>query len=134
MLSRENRIGSNKEYFRLAFDGVRKGTSRLRVYIGHMNSSTDLPVKVGFVVSKKVGNSPVRHRVSRQLRHICRSLIDDSLFFSNEVVVIVAYSQAAHQKSHVLEKDIRNALEKIRTHQEKKAHSLMCQPSEEEKR
>jgi ribonuclease P protein component len=30
------------------------------------------PSRVGFVVSKAVGNSVVRHRVSRRLRHLMR--------------------------------------------------------------
>jgi ribonuclease P protein component len=31
---------------------------------------TESTVRVGFVVSKAVGNSVVRHRVSRRLRHV----------------------------------------------------------------
>jgi ribonuclease P protein component len=31
-----------------------------------------VPTRVGFVVSKAVGNSVVRHRVSRRLRHLMR--------------------------------------------------------------
>jgi ribonuclease P protein component len=30
------------------------------------------PVRIGFVVSRAVGNSVVRHRVQRRLRHLCR--------------------------------------------------------------
>jgi ribonuclease P protein component len=30
------------------------------------------PTRVGFVVSKAVGNSVIRHRVSRRLRHLMR--------------------------------------------------------------
>jgi ribonuclease P protein component len=30
------------------------------------------PARVGFVVGRSVGNSVVRHRVQRRLRHLCR--------------------------------------------------------------
>ena len=36
----------------------------------HADSGTAEPARVGFVVSKAVGNSVQRHRVQRQLRHL----------------------------------------------------------------
>jgi ribonuclease P protein component len=33
------------------------------------------PARVGFVVSRAVGGSVVRHRVQRRLRHLCRDRI-----------------------------------------------------------
>lgn len=33
------------------------------------------PSRVGFVVSRAVGNAVIRHRVQRRLRHLCRELL-----------------------------------------------------------
>jgi ribonuclease P protein component len=35
------------------------------------------PARIGFVVSRAVGNSVVRHRVQRRLRHLCRERLGD---------------------------------------------------------
>jgi ribonuclease P protein component len=34
------------------------------------------PARVGFIVGKVVGNSVVRHRVQRRLRHLCRERLE----------------------------------------------------------
>ena len=44
------------------------------------------PARIGFVVSRAVGNSVVRHRVQRRLRHLCRERLP-SLPPGCEVVV-----------------------------------------------
>jgi ribonuclease P protein component len=55
--------------------GRRVGRKTLVV---HLNSHpeavpVDAPARVGFVVSKAVGNAVVRNRVKRQLRHLTRA-------------------------------------------------------------
>lgn len=45
------------------------------VHLALLPESPEGP-RVGFVVSKKVGNSVVRHRVTRRLREIIRPRID----------------------------------------------------------
>ena len=73
--------------FAQAFRGVRGGSARLLVAIGadpsgfdrsgadSISSVTDLPPKVGFVIPRSVGNSVVRHRLCRQLRHLMRTRV-----------------------------------------------------------
>lgn len=52
--------------------GRKTGTRRLVMYVlGDVSGPGD-QAKVGFIVSKAVGNSVVRHRVSRRLRHVVR--------------------------------------------------------------
>jgi ribonuclease P protein component len=52
-----------------------------------------VPARVGFVVSRAVGNSVVRHRVQRRLRHLCRERL--SAFPSGCEIVIRALAPAA---------------------------------------
>jgi ribonuclease P protein component len=47
--------------------GRRSGRSRLVVHLDVVGTE---PPRAGFVVNKAVGNSVVRHRVSRRLRHV----------------------------------------------------------------
>lgn len=70
------------------------------------------PARVGFSVSRQVGNSVVRHRVSRRLRHVSReqlaSLPDGSL------LVIRATPSAADADSQQLGHDLDHALRALR--------------------
>jgi ribonuclease P protein component len=64
--------------------GRRAGRRTLVVHLSRVR--TESPTRVGFVVSKAVGNAVVRNRVKRQLRHIARDRID-SLPTGSSVVV-----------------------------------------------
>ncbi len=74
-------------------------TVRARVRVGrptlvvHILAIGQLPTKVGFVVSKAVGNAVVRNRIKRQLRHLCIPLVKASPVGLN--VVVRALPQAA---------------------------------------
>lgn len=52
----------------------------------------DGPNRYGFSVSKKVGNSVVRHRITRLLRESIRK--DDELLMSGNDIVIIARPEA----------------------------------------
>jgi ribonuclease P protein component len=54
--------------------GRRAGRRTLVVHLGR--ARTEAPTRVGFVVSKAVGNAVVRNRVKRQLRHIAAARLD----------------------------------------------------------
>lgn len=76
-------------------------------------STTDPhPVRVGFRVSKAVGNSVVRHRVYRQLRHLVRARLD--AFKPGELVVVRAFPRAAGSTSAELEADLETAIRSAR--------------------
>lgn len=49
--------------------------------------------RVGFVVSRAVGNSVVRHRVQRRLRHLCRARL--VVLPAGSAVVVRALAPAA---------------------------------------
>jgi ribonuclease P protein component len=60
--------------------------------------------RVGLVVAKSVGIAVVRHRVSRQLRHVARAVIGD--LPANERIVIRALPSCGKAASAELERQL----------------------------
>jgi ribonuclease P protein component len=71
--------------------------------------------RVGLVVSKAVGNAVTRHAVSRKLRHVARTVLDDpeTGFSPAHTVVLRALPASAGASSGELERDVRHALRRI---------------------
>ncbi|WP_092627946.1 ribonuclease P protein component [Actinopolyspora mzabensis] len=67
--------------------------------------------RVGFVVSKAVGNAVVRHRVSRQLRHLMRDRLP--ALPSGTMVVVRALPPAAAATSAELGRDLDKAARRL---------------------
>lgn len=67
--------------------------------------------RVGFVVSKGVGNSVVRHAVTRKLRHVMSGAMD--LMPDTVDVVVRALPASATASSEELAKDVRKALARV---------------------
>ncbi|KAA2263754.1 ribonuclease P protein component [Solihabitans fulvus] len=70
------------------------------------------PAKVGFVVSKAVGNSVVRHRVARRLRHLVRDRI--GVLPAGSALVIRALPPSAEASSADLGVDLDAALRRLK--------------------
>lgn len=87
----------------------RRGTriSRPTIIVSAL-SRPDLPSRVGLSVGKSVGNSVVRHSVSRKLRHLASSHLAE--LPSGTQLVLRALPQAAHARSAELESDLVQAL------------------------
>ncbi len=68
--------------------------------------------RIGFVVSKAVGNSVVRHRVSRRLRHLFRDRL--GTVRPGCTLVVRALPPAAKAASAELGSDIDSALRRLR--------------------
>ena len=66
-------------------------------------------LKVGFSVSKKVGNAVVRNKVRRRLRECFRPLMGD---VKTGLYVVVARPSAAEAAFDTLQKDVRYLLRK----------------------
>lgn len=100
-----------------AFDGARARAGRIALRLGRadVSNSADLPApKVGFVVSKKVGNSVQRHRITRQLRHILRPWLTSGRLSDGERLVVQALPGSAGSSFAQLEADIEAAYDKCR--------------------
>lgn len=86
MLPRAQRLKSSADFQAVFADGARAGTSTVVVHVRRPSTTQDPPgeTRVGFVVSKKVGNAVARNRTKRRLRHIVRGLAAP---FPTDVVV-----------------------------------------------
>ncbi|USR79418.1 ribonuclease P protein component [Arcanobacterium pinnipediorum] len=109
MLPAANRLRTSGDFARTVRHGRRSGNSLLVVYFLEDNehSEADLCTKVGFIVGKKVGNSVVRHTLSRKLRHLVRNMLAG---IKPGIVVVRANPDAATASSPELHTALTRAL------------------------
>jgi len=105
------RLTRSQDFGLVVRRGRRAGRPRLVVHALIPDAPTLDSSKVGFVVSKTVGNSVVRHRVSRRLRHVVRSSLAD--LPPGTLVVVRALAPAADASSAELAADFSSALRKV---------------------
>jgi ribonuclease P protein component len=92
--------------------GTRAAQPDLVLYALRSDDTGEPGPRIGLIVSKAVGNSVHRHRVSRRLRHAARSILDD--LDPAERVVIRALPRSRDAVSPRLEQELRTALQRIR--------------------
>ncbi|MDN6399795.1 MAG: ribonuclease P protein component [Brachybacterium sp.] len=66
-----HRLHTGDEFRAVTRGGVRSARSHVVVHLTLLTQGDEAP-RVGFVVSKKIGNAVVRNRVTRRLREIIR--------------------------------------------------------------
>ena len=111
MLPRERRLSRRTDFTEVVRGGRRAGRALLTVHLSPAPASgaTDvLPARAGLVVSKAVGGSVVRTRVSRRLRHLLRDRLP--ALPDGTRVVVRAAPAAAEADSAALGRDLDNAL------------------------
>jgi ribonuclease P protein component len=74
VLSAERRLRQRDDFTVALRTGQRAGTRRLVLHWAATDRAH--PTRVGFVVSKAVGNSVVRHRTQRRLRHLAAQRLE----------------------------------------------------------
>ena len=84
MLSAPHRFRHSADFSLTVRQGARAGRSNLVVHC--LLRDVEEPVRVGFTVGATVGNSVLRHRISRQLREIIKPLISTLPVGTNVVV------------------------------------------------
>lgn len=84
MLPAQARLRSSKEFTSTVRRGVRVGRPTL---VMHVKLKSHPPTRVGFVVSKAVGNAVVRNRVKRRLRHLAADQLSTQSPVALDVVV-----------------------------------------------
>ncbi|MEV7429511.1 ribonuclease P protein component [Nocardioides sp. NPDC092400] len=98
--------------FRLATRaGERAGSRTLVVHLWTPVGDADGPPRVGFVVSKAVGNAVVRNRVKRRLRHLAREHV--SSLPGSAVLVVRALPAAAGASYDALAEDLARGLRRV---------------------
>ena len=108
MLPAEHRLRRRAEFS----DVVRRGRRASRPLLTvHLLQTDDDAVRAGLVVSKAVGGSVVRTRVSRRLRHQLRDVVPG--LPAGCRVVVRAAPAAATADSAALGADLRSALGKL---------------------
>lgn len=118
MLPAQHRLTRGHEFALALRHGVRAGRSGLVVHLaapraaGADDPLADLrptdPVRVGFVVSRAVGGSVVRHRVQRRLRHLVLPLLPD--LPGGSLVVVRALPASAGRTSAELGAELEPAV------------------------
>ena len=86
MLASDNRLTSSADFKKTTQLGARVSTKTLAGYA--LIEPTLTAPKIGFIVSRALGGSVARHRVTRQLRHLSRENI--KLLPNNSFVVVRA--------------------------------------------
>jgi ribonuclease P protein component len=113
-----SRLTHRDEFASVLRRGRRSGRSRLVVHLQcpAERSSGVRPARAGLVVSKAVGGSVVRHRVSRKLRHLLAPRL--GTLPDGALVVVRALPPAATATSAELAEDLdaglHGALRKVR--------------------
>lgn len=117
VLPARNRMTRSTDFGVTVRQGVRASQPDLVVHAMHggiggaSGAESDGP-KIGFVVSKSVGNAVQRHQVSRRLRHVVRTMLDD--LDAADLVVIRALPGSRDAQSARLESQVRAALKRTR--------------------
>ena len=75
MLPKQNRLTSTKDFQNVTKTGVRV-YSDVAVIYALANPTTQKNSEIGLIVSKVVGNSVVRHKVSRQIRNVVKEMLE----------------------------------------------------------
>jgi ribonuclease P protein component len=110
MLPAGSRLHTAEEFAAVVRRGRRSASPRLVVHLLTETSAegSDRSARAGFVVSGKVGNAVVRHRVTRRLRALVRPLLVD--LPAGTDLVVRALPAAASAGSAELGTDLRTAL------------------------
>jgi ribonuclease P protein component len=109
VLPAAHRLTDSESFRRAVRSGRRAGSDTLVVHLHEQVAATG--PRVGFVVSRAVGNSVTRHRVQRRLRHLAREQI--SSLPGSAVLVVRALPAAARASSSELRADLGRCLQRV---------------------
>jgi ribonuclease P protein component len=115
VLPSDNRLTDGASFRQAVRVGRRAGS---RTVVVHLASEVDQAVvgsgpRVGFVVSKAVGNAVVRNRVKRRLRHLAREHV--SSLPGSAVLVVRALPASASASAAELSADLSRCLARVQS-------------------
>lgn len=99
MLPRSARLSNSAEFRQATARGVRAGRPTVVVHAAFADPGRS-SARVGFVVSRQVGNAVVRNRVKRRLRHLAAAQLPSTPAGVN--VVVRALPRAASDPAAVV--------------------------------
>jgi len=105
MMKKEHRLRSNEDFKKVYRNGKNYWNRNIVLYV--MENELDYS-RIGFSVSKKIGNSVVRNKVKRRMREICRlnflNIEDgyDIIFIPKKNVVDIEYKELESAMLHIL--------------------------------
>ena len=94
-------LKKNKDFTTVYRRGVSKANRQLVMYIYHNNTDRN---RIGISVSKKVGNSVVRHHLTRLIRESYR--LNEEMFNSGLDIVVVAREASASANFDEIQKSL----------------------------
>ena len=94
-------LKKNKDFTQVYRRGVSKANRQLVMYIYHNNTDRN---RIGISVSKKVGNSVVRHHLTRLIRESYR--LNEEMFNSGLDIVVVVREAAAAANFEEIQKSL----------------------------
>ena len=112
MLPAGHRLRRSADFHSTTRSGLRAGRSALVVHLSPSIAGSPGPGRIGFTVGKAVGNSVIRHRVTRRLREAVRPLLPDLPAGSR--VVVRALPDAAGASVVELREQFASALAALR--------------------
>jgi ribonuclease P protein component len=112
VLSAADRLTDGASFRTAVRSGRRAGSRTLVVHLA-MPAGPTRPARVGFVVSRAVGNAVVRNQVKRRLRHLAREHL--SSLPGAAVLVVRALPAAAEASSEELGADLARCLGRVRS-------------------
>lgn len=119
MLPQPHRLRMAADFRAVMRFGVRSGRASVVVHARAFPPSVERTTgpRFGLVVSKAVGNSVQRHRMSRRLRHICAELVEpeyETIDFVVRALPPATEVDHARLRSEVLESGRRAAQKALR--------------------
>jgi len=116
VLSSAHRLSDGASFREAVRTGRRSGTRTVVVHLAVSGPAPDRggepgPPRVGFVVSKAVGNAVVRNRVKRRLRHLAREHV--SSLPGSAVLVVRALPASAGAGYGELGSDLARGLARV---------------------
>lgn len=112
VLPARSRMRRSEEFRLVTRRGRRAGRPRLVAHLLLPRAGEGGgPARVGFVVSRAVGGSVVRHRVARRLRHLVRERLGS--LPPGSLLVVRATPQSADADSSLLGEDLDRALSRL---------------------
>ncbi|MEA4891695.1 MAG: ribonuclease P protein component [Peptococcaceae bacterium] len=109
MLKKEYRLKKNKEFRQIYAGGRSAAAGTVVLYMMQKNDGA-LP-KVGFSVSKKVGNSVVRNTCRRRLREAVRPLLRDMQ--PGTRYIFIGRNALVHADFSRIQKDVAKVLKRL---------------------